>query len=387
MADFSFSPIPLYGGFFSIMNVNSFAQAELSPGKYIFGFQQTQPKHLFAQVVNVPLVFDATPTLTTGVMRHVEEVEPTTPSTLNLVALSSSKAVLYYRDTTVDTTLHVHVLSIDGSDNITIESTTELTLSSSILSLNFSGTKRIETVKIDSTNFYIWSLPSSTAGTARLIKINVSVGNVVTLTSDVTADSVMAWNFTEVNASSSQFDIKPGLNAGEFIIIAGKSVGVINGSSTKITDLSDNSLNRHGYTLQLTSTEFVHLRTNHFLQHFQSGVWGAVIDYSAINSGGGDIGTAFRLDATHLMFYHSTSGNSLNQWLQMVRNLGNGFWEHQDNSPNNLGWTPFPTNSGYLNSSTVTSTIPDSFYFLTSTLLLSIIATTTSIIKLTMIEV
>lgn len=340
MGTFSFSPTAEAGGTFISFHLGFWDQAELSPGKYILVFQQDTPDRYFTQVVNL---VDGVTSPTFGAQQTVVS-SPSAPQQLFVLSLSASKAVIIYHNA-ADGKLTMRVLNIDGSDAITVGTSAGFTLTNQPLR-RFAQTstrvKHFDAVAIDASNFYLWHNSSASSGTTwKLSKFNVSGDTITQSGTTVNSKTLMggSWNHETTFTANYTWKISKALTAGEFIIQSSRSVGIIDGSFTKISDLSDSTLAVDGIAFEIATDEYVNIQPDQSMHYNKSGVWGPPIDFSGPDAG--DVKDAFRLTDTHFGFIQ-VDGNTA-EYIQFVRKLNDDIWEHQTNSVSELGFDIFTT--------------------------------------------
>ena len=335
MGTFSFSATAEAGGSLNQYSLGKWDQAELSAGKYIVVYQQSVTLRYFARVVNL---FDAVGPPTFGVQQTVLSSAAAIRD-LFVFALSDTKAVVMYYD---GTNLAMHVLNID-SDLITVgtvQTFTDANLGNQRPTARFvSGVKRLDAVGIDATTFYVWHTNTfSSATTWQLSRFSVS-GDTITLSNSSNSDTVMTtWNHSIGLTANYTWKISKALTASEFIIQSGRSIGVIGTTSNEITDLSDSGNDTAGVTLEIATDEYVHIRQNHFLRYYKSGVWGRPLDFSVTNSS--NVKDAFRMSDTHFGVIQS---DGTNPFIQFVRKINDEIWQHQGTSGDDRGFDIFTT--------------------------------------------
>lgn len=403
MATFTLSPTPIYGGTFNRFSIGQWDMTELSPGKYLLVFMQINPHHLVAQVVTVTGGASSPAFgIDFGTMKWIEALGIITPD-FSVIALSATKVVVYYSTSTSQA--HFRVLNIDGGDNITEATRADITMSSNTLPSThfYDKTKRIEMVKIDSSNFYFMHMVRITttqnSGTGVFLsRFNVAA-DVVTKTSEDDLDTVIGgagWEFSEtLVGNGSSFDLTNTLTAGQFIITAGRSVAVIGTTSNLILELTPASfspLNRQGTTIEIATGEYVNLHPNQRLAYYTGGVWGDILDYSDTNSGG-NVMEAFRLDNTHIMFIQRIGSATSQIFIQVIRKLSDIFWQHQTTSATDLGFNNIFTagsfwyNAAENGNNTLVTQGPRFAHFIDSTNLATVYSTGTTTIRFTVVQV
>src|SRR5574343_128609 len=126
MTTYTISPVPVAGGTMSV-TTNRAHWAHLSGDKFLIVYMQTNPNHVYAQVVTSNGQSSAP---SSGPARMIRQNMSTAPNDIRVVGISETKAVVYYSYSS-STIFEHQFISIDASDNIVESSSTISSLSPS----------------------------------------------------------------------------------------------------------------------------------------------------------------------------------------------------------------------------------------------------------------
>ncbi len=132
--------------------------------------------------------------------------------------------------------------------------------------------------------------------------------------------------------------IVPG--SSEYIIQSGKSVGVIDDSFTKVSDLSDSSLDEKGVTFELSTGVYVNMGTDQKFQLNTSGTWGGDFDFSIDNAS--EVKDVIRVTDNVFAAIQTVTAPETKH-LQFIKRLNDELWRHQTNSISTRGLEIFST--------------------------------------------
>lgn len=318
--------VPYLGG--SIRNQSRYANiAELTVGKYICVFQQSNPVRLFAKIWNVTPTGQSTGTTKMFAPEFNNTSNPNLDS-MKVERINSTQAVMFYIDRNDEET-KARILTIDGSDNITEGAAQDITLMPGRWIANQYGNFDIVTYPRGSGVFDM--LYQIDNGTMRVIQFSVS-GNTINETQ--ITEFTDGWNDINNYEGMKIFSIPGSTNE---LLKVGDMLNIIDPNTYNV--ISSNQISRNGgyIPLPLSETEILI-----FDRDFQSvtswdGITDSTIPADTLYDDNGDNSAPVHAEAVDANTFILWFVDNDYMHVKVVRRLDANTWQTSPNTDSDDG--------------------------------------------------